>query len=201
MQRPLTGDSKLRQKPSNGDRAQGDIEFDLDQPCHHFPRPQGKRKFELHWVLLCHRVVNKFHLLAVKSRRATKQWLGFQRAPANAPILCQPAVNRRTTDTNNASHYFRTFAVVNAAHGTLAHRLQSGVIQPSGVVGPHDSPETHSFHPFNRVQLLTNWLIIDPASATGHVRSSKIICGAEGSRRRSFSCSRAIWSTCTEHSC
>jgi len=42
IQRLLTTDPELRQKPSNVDDAQLDLEFVLDQLCHHFPRPQGE---------------------------------------------------------------------------------------------------------------------------------------------------------------
>ena len=60
MQRPLAGDPKLRQKPTNRDHAQRNFESIFDKLCYHFARPQGKRKLELQWILLCHGVVNPF---------------------------------------------------------------------------------------------------------------------------------------------
>jgi hypothetical protein len=52
---------------------------------------------------LCHRIVNPFQLLAIEGGRAPARWRGSQPSPATASILCQPTVNRRTIDTNDAS--------------------------------------------------------------------------------------------------
>src|SRR5215471_7715015 len=64
-------------------------------------------------MIRAHSVVNPFQLLAIKFRRTPKQWFGLQRSPASASILCQSRVHRRTIDANNASHHFRTLAVLN----------------------------------------------------------------------------------------
>src|SRR6516162_2118739 len=85
-----------RQKPTNRDRAQRNIESIFDKFCYHFARPEGKRKLKLQWVVLCHGVVNPFQLLAVEFRRAPKQGFGLQRTPTSPSILGQPTVHRRT---------------------------------------------------------------------------------------------------------
>src|SRR6516164_2506246 len=147
MQRLLAGDTKLRQKSTNRDRAQRNIESIFDKFCYHFARPEGKRKLKLQWVLLRHGVVNPFQLLAVEFRRAPKQGFGLQRTPTSPSILGQPTVHRRTIDTDNASYHFWTFAVLNTADRALAHRLQSAVVKASGIVRLHDSRESYSLHP------------------------------------------------------
>src|SRR5712671_4104424 len=144
MQRLLASDAELGQKPSDRDQAQRDIEFILDQRRHHLTRPQRKCELELQRILLRHRVVNPLQLLAIEFRRTSEQRLGLQRSPATTSILCQPAIDRRTIDTQNTSNNFRAFAVLNTAHRTLTHCLQRGMIQPSSIVCPHAQRESYS---------------------------------------------------------
>src|SRR5258707_5338155 len=144
MQRLLASDAKLSQTPCDRDQAQRDVEFSFDQRRHHLTRPQRKCELELQRVLLRHRVVNPLQLLAIEFRRTSKQRLGLQCAPATTSILCQPAIDRRTIDTQNTSNNFRAFAVLNTAHRTLTHGLQRGVIQPSRIVLPHPQRESYS---------------------------------------------------------
>src|SRR5262249_53924013 len=94
LQRLLASDTKLRKKPTNRHWAQRNIESILDKFCYHFPRPEGKCKLKLQWILLCHGVVNPFQLLAVEFRRTHKQGFGLQCSPTSPSILRQPAVHR-----------------------------------------------------------------------------------------------------------
>src|SRR6266849_935224 len=144
MQRLLASDAQLGQKPSDRDQAQRDLEFIFDQRRHHLTRPQRKCELELQRILLRHRVVNPLQLLAIEFRRTSEQRLGLQRSPATTSILCQPAIDRRTIDTQNTSNNFRAFAVLNTAHRTLTHCLQRGMIQPSSIVLPHAQRESYS---------------------------------------------------------
>src|SRR3984893_17675633 len=144
MQRLLAGDAELRQQPSDRDHAQWDVEFLLDQCRHHLARPQCKCEFELQRALLRHRVINPAQLLATEFWWPSEQRLCFQRTPATTPILRQPAIHRRSIDTQNTCNNFRAFAVLNAAHRTLTHRLQRRVIQSSSIVLPHHQRESYS---------------------------------------------------------
>src|SRR6266852_2897517 len=144
MQRLLAGDAELGQKPPDRDQAQRDIEFIFDQRRHHLARPQRKCELELQRILLRHRVVNPLQLLAIEFRRTPKQRLGLQRSPAATPILCQPAIDRRTIDAQNISNNFRAFTILNTAYRTLTHRLQRGVVQSSRIVDPHGTRESYS---------------------------------------------------------
>src|SRR6202162_1543525 len=144
VQRLLAGDAELRQQPPDRHQTQRNVEPIFDQRRHHLARPQRKRKLKLQWALLRHRIVNPLQPSAVEFRWATKQWLGSQRSPTTAPILCQPPVNRRTIDANNTSNNFRAFAILHTAHRTLTHHLQRRTIQPSGIILSHAQRESYS---------------------------------------------------------
>src|SRR6202171_4810891 len=168
MQRFLAGDAELRQQPSDRHQAQRDVEFIFDQRRYHLARPQSKRKLELQWVLLRHRIVNPLQFPAVKLRRTPEQRLGFQRSPTTTSILCQPPVNRRTIDANNTSDEFRTFTVLDTAHRTLTHHLQRRVIQSPCIVPSHARRESYSPRRVkHEVYLLMYRLIDDPESLLG----------------------------------
>src|SRR5882724_7502512 len=147
MQRPLASDAELRQKPSDRDQAQRDVEFVLDQRGHHLARPQGKSELELQRALLRHRVINPPELSAIEFRRTSEQRLGFQRPPPTTSILCQPAIHRGTVDSQNTRNNLRALTVLNAAHRTLTHRFQRCVIQLSRIVLSHAHRESYSLHP------------------------------------------------------
>src|SRR5665811_1006722 len=61
VQRLLTSDAELSQKPSHGRGAQNHMELILDQLRHHRARPQRKLEFQLQRVLPRHRAVNPLH--------------------------------------------------------------------------------------------------------------------------------------------
>src|SRR6266849_7471227 len=138
MQRPLASDAELRQKPSDRDQAQRDVEFVLDQRGHHLARPQGKSELELQRALLRHRVINPPELSAIEFRRTSEQRLGFQRPPSTTSILCQPAIHRGTVDSQNTRNNLRALTVLNAARC---------VIQLSRIVLSHAHRESYSLHP------------------------------------------------------
>src|SRR5260370_42081533 len=144
MQRLLEGDAELSEKAPDRNQAQQDIEFIFDQRRRHLTRPQRKCELELQRVLLRHRVVNPLQLPAIEFRRTPEQRLGLQRSPATTSILRQPAIDRRTIDTQNTGNNFRAFTILNTTHRTLTHCLQRGVIQPSRVVLPHAQRESYS---------------------------------------------------------
>src|ERR1700674_1086922 len=162
MQRFLAGDAELRQQPSDRHQAQRDVEFIFDQRRYHLACPQSKRKLELQWVLLRHRIVNPLQFPAVKLRRTPEQRLGFQRSPTTTSILCQPPVNRRTIDANNTSDEFRTFTVLDTAHRTLTHRLQRRVIQSPCIVPSHARRESYSPRPVKHEVYLLMYRLIKP---------------------------------------
>src|SRR5437016_14522486 len=83
----------LRQKPSDRDQAQRDVEFVLDQRGQHLARPQGKSELELQRALLRHRVVNPPELSAIVFWRTSEQRLGFKRPPSTTAILCSPPLH------------------------------------------------------------------------------------------------------------
>src|SRR5260370_537660 len=104
-----------------------------------------------------------------------KERLGFQRAPAATPILRQPAIERRTIDAQNISNNFRTFAILNTAHRTLAHRLQRGVVQSSRIACPHAKRESYSRHHVKKSPLtyvLINNLLASAIASTLRCNSS-----------------------------
>src|SRR2546425_5764351 len=161
MQRPLASDAELRQKPSDRDQAQRDVEFVLDQRGHHLARPQGKSELELQRALLRHRVINPPELSAIEFRRTSEQRLGLQRPPSTTSILCQPAIHRGTVDSQNTRNILRALAVLHAAHRTLTHRFQRCVIQLSRIVLSHAHLESYSLHPVKNY-LVTYVLINKP---------------------------------------
>ena len=67
MQRLLAGDAELGQKPPHRDKAQGDLEFVLDQFGDHLAGPQRESELHLQRVLLRHGV--KMHLVCLPPSR------------------------------------------------------------------------------------------------------------------------------------
>src|SRR5215472_2981286 len=67
---------------------------------------------------------------------------------SNLPVDTAPAsCTSLTIDTDNTSYHFWTFAVLNTADRALTHRLQSAVVEASGIVRLHDSRESYSLRP------------------------------------------------------
>src|SRR5450631_4903999 len=81
VQRLLTSDAELSQKPSHGRGAQNHMELILDQLRHHRARPQRKLEFQLQRVLPRHRAVNPLQCPAIEFRGTSRERLCFQGAP------------------------------------------------------------------------------------------------------------------------
>ena len=137
MQWLLAGDAELRQETPHGIGAQLYAKLVLDEFGHHLAGPQCEFELQLQWVLLGHHVVNPLQLLAVQLRRPSEQRLRLQRSPAAAPVIREPAVDRRAPDAKYTRYHFGAFAFLYALHCALAQRFQSRMIQLAGIIFTH----------------------------------------------------------------
>ena len=142
MQRLLAGDAELGQKPPHRDKAQGDLEFILDQFGDHLAGPQRESELHLQWVLLRHGVKDPLQRPPIQFRRTPEQRLRLQGAPTAAPVLRQPSVNRRSVQPKNAGDGFWAFALLHLPHRAFAQRFQRLMIQPARIIFPHTRSES-----------------------------------------------------------
>lgn len=123
VQRLLTSDAELSQKPSHGRGAQNHMELILDQLRHHRARPQRKLEFQLQRVLPRHRAVNPLQCPAIEFRWTSRDRLCFQGAPTTTPVLRQPSVHGGPPHTKNLGNHFGAFAFLYTLHRALTHSL------------------------------------------------------------------------------
>jgi hypothetical protein len=117
-------------------------------------------KFQLQRILPRYHIVNPLQLLAVELRRPSEQRLRFQRAPAAAPVVREPPVDRRAPDAEYTRYNFGAFALLHNLHRAFAQRFQSRMIQLAGVIFSHTSRESCAIHAVKKnVLLLIAFLI------------------------------------------
>ena len=126
----------------------------LDEHGYHLAGPQCKLEFQLQWILPRYRIVNPLQLLAVELRRPSEKRLRFQRAPAAAPVIREPPVDRRAPDAEYTRYNFGAFAFLHTLHRALAQRFQGRMIQLAGVIFSHTSRESHAIHDVKKNVLL-----------------------------------------------
>jgi len=144
MQRLLAGDPELGQKPPHRDKAQGDIEFVLDQFGDHLAGPQRESELHLQRVLLRHGVKDPAQRPPIQFRRTPEQRLRLQGAPAAAPILRQPSIYRRPVQPKNPGDNFRAFTFLDLTHRAFTQRFQRMMIQSARIIFLH--PQNESFN-------------------------------------------------------
>ena len=73
----------------------------------------------------------------IQFRRTPEQRLRLQGAPAAAPVLRQPSVNRRPVQPKNAGYRFWAFALLDLTHRAFAQCFQRLVTQSPCIVFSH----------------------------------------------------------------
>ena len=154
MQRLPASDAELSQKPSHGRRAQRHMELILKSASPPSRASTAQTRTSVARVLPRHRAVNPLQRPAIEFRRTSRNWLGFQGAPATAPVLRQPSVHGGPPRTKNPGNRLGAFAVLHTPYRTFAHRFQRLVIKFPRVIFSHASMKSFATHQVKKNVLL-----------------------------------------------
>jgi transposase len=119
-----------------------DLEFVLCQFGDHLTGPQRESELHLQRILLRHGVKDPPQRPPIQFRRTPEQRLRLQGAPAAAPVLRQPSVNRRPVQPKNAGYRFWAFTLLDLTHRAFAQFFQRLMTQPACIVFSHTGGES-----------------------------------------------------------